>query len=297
MAPPRFRAPRARTDRSPVSQPTHPSPPSLVDRISASLRADILRGRYQAGDRLPSERELAERFETHRGTVREALKKLEALGLAEIRPGGVRAAPIEEASLDVVRHLIELDPTPDPDVFDQVFEVFGSLFALSARLMVERADEAEHARAREILDRMMMGEPLPPTEQFALVQELSELFAAASRNLVLKLVRKGLYTEVMGRIDQPEALFRPPESQRDELLRGLATALADRDGPAASDAVFAMTQAVRRNAVALLESKREEAAREGAAREGPEHRRPANARADTPTPSIEDAPAHGAVRR
>jgi len=249
---------------SSMQDPAHetgPEAPSLVDRISASLRADILRGRYQAGDRLPSERELAERFDTHRGTIREALKKLEQIGLAEIKPGGVRAAPIEEASLDVVRHLLELDPTPDPDVFDQVFEVFGALFALSARLTAERGDEAELARAQQILDRLL-AERHPLAEEYALVQELSEVFAEASRNLVLRLVRRGLHTEVMARIDRPETLFRPPETERDPLLEALSAALTDRNGSAAADAVFAMTQAVRRNAVALLEAERNRAERE-----------------------------------
>lgn len=242
-----------------AAPPSALEPPSLVDRISAALRADILRGRYQAGDRLPSERELASRFDTHRGTVREALKKLEQIGLAEIRPGGVRAAPIEEASLDVVRHLMELDATPDPDVFDQVFEVFGALFALSARLTAERASDADLARAQAILADLLEHDH-GLAEVYARVQRLSEVFADASGNLVLKLVRKGLYTEVIGRIDQPEQLFRPPETERDQLLRDLAAALADRDGPAAADAVFLMTAAVRRNAVALLEAERAEQA-------------------------------------
>jgi GntR family transcriptional repressor for pyruvate dehydrogenase complex len=241
-----------------VSQPTSPSedrPPSLVERISADLRADILSGRYRAGDRLPSERELAVRFETHRGTVREALKKLEQLGLAEIRPGGARAAPIEEASLDVVRHLMDLGPTPDPEVFDQIFEVFGALFSLSARLMVERGDETEHAHAQAILERLIT-EPLSTVEEFGLVQDLSAAFANASRNLVLKLVRKGLHTEVMAQIDHPETLFRPPKTRRDALLRALRDALAARDGAAASDAVFMLNRAVRENAVALLQDER-----------------------------------------
>ncbi len=60
----------------------------LSERISAELRDEILRGRYRPGERLPSERDLAQRFEVHRGAVREALKKLEQLGLAKIEAGG-----------------------------------------------------------------------------------------------------------------------------------------------------------------------------------------------------------------
>jgi DNA-binding FadR family transcriptional regulator len=77
-------------------------PPPHGERLATELRDEILRGRFRAGERLPSERDLAERFGVHRGAVREALKKLEQLGVAEIRPGGARVLPLTEASLDVV---------------------------------------------------------------------------------------------------------------------------------------------------------------------------------------------------
>ena len=48
----------------------------------------VTAGRLRAGDKLPSERELAERFEVSRPTVREALRALSVLGVLEIRHGG-----------------------------------------------------------------------------------------------------------------------------------------------------------------------------------------------------------------
>src|SRR3989337_589111 len=44
-------------------------------------------GRLKSGDRLPPERDLAEKFVVSRTSVREALRTLESLGLVEIRPG------------------------------------------------------------------------------------------------------------------------------------------------------------------------------------------------------------------
>lgn len=228
---------------------------SVSERIAVELRGEILTGRYRAGDRLPSERELAERFSTHRGAVREALKKLEQLGLAEIRRGGARAAPIEEASLDVVKHLLELESPPDPLLFDQVFEVFGGLFAHSARLGAERADDAQRARAAEIIERLM-GEALPFAEEHALINALSELFVEASRNPILALARRGVRTGVIEHIANHQALLRPPDAERAPLLRRVAEAFSAGDGPGASNAVYALTQAVRRNAVATLEAER-----------------------------------------
>src|SRR5262245_26799715 len=74
------------------------------DRIAAGLRQAILRGRYRPGQRLPAERELASRLAVNRGSVREALKKLEQLGLVEIRRGdGALVRHLHEASVEVVR--------------------------------------------------------------------------------------------------------------------------------------------------------------------------------------------------
>ena len=59
--------------------------PSLTESIAARLRNDILGGTYKAGERLPAERDLASRLGVNRGSVREALKKLEQMGLVVIR--------------------------------------------------------------------------------------------------------------------------------------------------------------------------------------------------------------------
>ena len=75
---------------------------SKHDEIAGSLIDDILSGRYRPTERLPSERDLASRFDANRGAVREAMKKLEQMGLADVQPGGARVRQTEEASLDVI---------------------------------------------------------------------------------------------------------------------------------------------------------------------------------------------------
>jgi DNA-binding FadR family transcriptional regulator len=57
------------------------------ERIAEELRADIARGTYPVGQRLPSERELAQRFKVSRPSVREATIALELDGLVEVRYG------------------------------------------------------------------------------------------------------------------------------------------------------------------------------------------------------------------
>ena len=55
---------------------------SLADQVYRSLRADIILGRYHAGDKLV-ELDLAQQLGTSQGTIREALQRLEREGLVE----------------------------------------------------------------------------------------------------------------------------------------------------------------------------------------------------------------------
>ena len=61
--------------------------PSGSAAIAARLQQAILDGTYKYGERLPAERELAIHFGASRSTVREALKRLEALHLLSRRVG------------------------------------------------------------------------------------------------------------------------------------------------------------------------------------------------------------------
>lgn len=55
--------------------------------IVNQLREMITAGGYKSGDKIPSERELTERLNVGRSSVREALRGLELLGLIETRRG------------------------------------------------------------------------------------------------------------------------------------------------------------------------------------------------------------------
>jgi GntR family transcriptional repressor for pyruvate dehydrogenase complex len=60
---------------------------SLSDRLANRIREMIRQGDYGRGDRLPSIMEMARSFGVGHPTVREALTKLEAVGVVEIRHG------------------------------------------------------------------------------------------------------------------------------------------------------------------------------------------------------------------
>lgn len=55
--------------------------------LASLLRREIEAGTYRIGQRLPTEAELAERFDVSRHTVREALRELKTGGVVAARPG------------------------------------------------------------------------------------------------------------------------------------------------------------------------------------------------------------------
>ena len=59
----------------------------LYERIAQQLAGSIAKGEYKIGQRLPSERELAQSFSVSRPTVREAIIALELDKLVEVRVG------------------------------------------------------------------------------------------------------------------------------------------------------------------------------------------------------------------
>ena len=72
----------------------------IYEEIVRQVKPLIAEGRLKSGDRLPPERELAEKFVVSRTSVREALRALESLGLVEIRAG--EGAFVREISVDAL---------------------------------------------------------------------------------------------------------------------------------------------------------------------------------------------------
>ncbi|WP_068272522.1 FadR/GntR family transcriptional regulator [Aldersonia kunmingensis] len=60
---------------------------SVPEEVFEQIAAKVLDGAFQPGEALPSERRLAEVLGVSRPTVREAIKRLSAAGLVEVRQG------------------------------------------------------------------------------------------------------------------------------------------------------------------------------------------------------------------
>lgn len=164
------------------------------DHIAGSLIQDILSGRYRVAERLPSERDLAARFDANRGAVREAMKKLEQIGLAEVQPGGARVKGTEQASLDVIGHLLAQGNLPDATLVDQIMVVINSLVSIAAQQTIELATDEEVAEIRERA-QPLIDQDLSQEAHTLARFELMESIMLASKNLPLRLIARSLFDQ------------------------------------------------------------------------------------------------------
>ncbi|MGZ3604574.1 MAG: FadR/GntR family transcriptional regulator, partial [Thermodesulfobacteriota bacterium] len=75
----------------------------VSQHITEQIRNAIFDGRLKPGDKLPSEKELTERFKVSKVTLREALRSLEVLGFLEIRKGVSGGAFVTEVDMTKAR--------------------------------------------------------------------------------------------------------------------------------------------------------------------------------------------------
>lgn len=111
--------------------------------VAAQIRAAILAGRYRPGDRLPTERELAQQFGLSRPTVRDALRSLEANGLIHVRVGGQGGPYVAEPDVAYLSDSLGLHLQMLGAKFKDLAEARLALETTAARLAAERATEED----------------------------------------------------------------------------------------------------------------------------------------------------------
>lgn len=128
-------------------------PLALKERVIRQLTRLIDEDVLKPGDQLPSERELSDELQVSRGTVREAVQFLQALGLLEIRHGSgtfVRLAKDPSALREewrewTIRHAERVH---------DLLEIRKGLEPFAAELAAKRASEDDLAAMEEALEEM-----------------------------------------------------------------------------------------------------------------------------------------------
>jgi len=127
----------------------------IADEVVVQLTHHIIEGVYRPGDQLPPERELAARFAINRTSLREALRRLETLGLLQVRPGdGVFVQDHRTHSgLEFVKYLLESGIGLDKKMILDVAEIRRTFTVQMLELAAERRTAESLEALRVIVDR------------------------------------------------------------------------------------------------------------------------------------------------
>jgi GntR family transcriptional repressor for pyruvate dehydrogenase complex len=124
----------------------------IFQDVIRQIEEAILQGKLKAGDRLPSERELKDIFQTSRGTLREALRVLEQKGLIAIKTGVNGGPVVKEVTTRQVSEslalLIRYQKIPLRDLAEFREGVEGIVAGLAAG----RAEKKDIERLKTLLE-------------------------------------------------------------------------------------------------------------------------------------------------
>jgi GntR family transcriptional repressor for pyruvate dehydrogenase complex len=163
--------------------------PRAFEQICTEIRSQIASGSLKAGDKLPSERELAVQFGVGRNALREALRSLEMAGLVVIGRGGSGGAVISDGvsrlftqSLHDLVHLGRVS-------FMDLSEIRSMLMSQAIQLACDRGTDEDFARIEE---NILQTESFLEDEKFEArrmaATDFYRILAEASKNPALAVL-------------------------------------------------------------------------------------------------------------
>ena len=109
-------------------------------------------GHLKAGDRLPSERDLAAMFQVGRSTIRESLRKLEQAGLITIRTGSAGGAYVANSGPEPVTRALTLMLQLEQVAPEDLLEARKVIESTTAKLAALRATAEDLEKIKAALD-------------------------------------------------------------------------------------------------------------------------------------------------
>ncbi|MFH5837060.1 FadR/GntR family transcriptional regulator [Proteiniclasticum sp. C24MP] len=157
----------------------------VYEQVIEQIKYMITSGELKKGEKLPPERELVEKFQVSRTSVREALRALQIIGLIESRQGGGNYIKdsFEDNLIEPLSMMFVLQNSRN----SEILELRRVLEVETARLAAKNITEEELVHLKEIIDRM---KDLPDEkENIILDKELHYVIARASgNNLIMSIL-------------------------------------------------------------------------------------------------------------
>ena len=155
--------------------------PKAYDQVIEVIKDKIKKGKIKKGDKLPSEREMAESLGLSRASVREALRALEVIGLIESIQGAGNyiRTNFDNSLIEPLSLMFMLQESSVKEMYDLRETLELQCVKLSARYI----EENELGLLTAILNRMYLAKT--EEESLELDIEFHYLIAKTSRNMLL----------------------------------------------------------------------------------------------------------------
>jgi GntR family transcriptional regulator, transcriptional repressor for pyruvate dehydrogenase complex len=124
----------------------------VSEKVANQLKKAIGDGLFRVGDRLPSERELAEQMGVSRPSIREAIQQLELQGILETVHGG--GSIVRNLTEQEIRRPIEIVLGDDRQRVLELTEVRAFMETWAAKQAAKNRTEDELERIRTYLEQM-----------------------------------------------------------------------------------------------------------------------------------------------
>ena len=250
--------------------PFHPvTPEKLSHAVVRQIEQLILRGILRPGERLPPERELAERLAVSRPSLRDAIAQLQEAGLLVARPGaGIYVADVLGSAFAPA--LVSLFARHDEAVFDYI-SFRRDMEGLAAERAARLASDTDIEVVRRVFVRMEAANSSRNAEQEAkLDAQFHMAIVEASHNVVMLHMMRSMYDLLRGGVFYNRQVMFKQRTTRTALLdqhRAIVDALTGRAPAQARAAVEAHLDYVE----AALRNQQKAERNEGVARQRLEH--------------------------
>lgn len=217
------------------------TPEKLSHSVVRQIEQLILRGILRAGERLPSERDMAEKLGVSRPSLRDAIANLSDRGLLTCRAGsGVFVAEVLGSAFSPA--LIQLFSTHDEAVFDYI-AFRRDMEGLAAERAARLGSETDLRVIATIFAKMEAAhQKRDPTDEAELDAEFHMAIIEASHNVIMLHMLRSMFDLLrQGVFYNRQVMFRN-RMTRDHLLdqhRAMNDAVQARDPVAARAAVEA----------------------------------------------------------
>lgn len=227
----------------------------VPDDVFEQLLGEVVDGSLGPGDTLPSERRLAELLGVSRPAVREALQRMSATRLVEVRHGGATTVRDfqHHAGLDLLPRLLVRNGELDPAVARSVVEARFAIAPGMVRLACARAARAPRRTTDALLTAVEgIATAADPVGRQRAALAFWDKVVDLADSLVFRLLFNNLrqaYEPAM------EALAPLLDSEVSNLAgyRAVAAAVLDGDADAAASAVDALLRPATEAIVTFLE--------------------------------------------